>query len=61
MTLLARAAGLCWDDTVTPRSLPLAGGWHPDCGVVDPATFARDPDRPLILLVFYRAYLAAQD
>lgn len=61
LALLARAAGLCWDDTVAPRPLPMTGGWHPDLGVVDPARFARDPDRPLVLLVFYRAYLAAQD
>ncbi|MDO5631841.1 MAG: cobaltochelatase subunit CobN [Paracoccus sp. (in: a-proteobacteria)] len=38
-------------------ALPEFGGWHPDRGVIDPAPSGK----PLILLVFYRAYLAAAD
>ncbi|MBB3880618.1 cobaltochelatase subunit CobN [Sphingomonas pseudosanguinis] len=36
------------------------GGWAPD-GVVCPATAVLKPTRPRILIVFYRAYLAAAD
>ncbi|MEJ7928117.1 cobaltochelatase subunit CobN [Sphingobium sp. AN641] len=61
LVALARAALLL--DTPVPASEPLpeAGYWHPDHGVISPDAFARDADRPLVLLIFYRSYLAAAD
>jgi cobaltochelatase CobN len=61
LALLAGAAGLVDTPEPASRPLPMAGGWHPELGVVDPAAFARANVRPLVLLVFYRAYLAASD
>ena len=61
LALLANSAGLLDALTFDSLPLPMAGGWHPEHGVVDPAAFARDSGRPLVLLVFYRAYLAAHD
>lgn len=58
---LARAAGLVDKQAPTGEPLPEVGGWHPELGVVCPEAFARDADRPLILLIFYRSYLTAHD
>ncbi|MDO5704188.1 MAG: cobaltochelatase subunit CobN [Paracoccus sp. (in: a-proteobacteria)] len=60
LTLMARAAGLDAPEVAQATALPQVGMWHPARGVLDPAD-ATPPDRPLILLVFYRAYLAAAD
>lgn len=61
LALLASSAGLVDIPDLASRPLPMAGGWHPELGLVDPAAFSRDNGRPLVLLVFYRAYLAAHD
>ena len=61
LSLLASAAGLVEALAPGAQGLPMAGGWHPERGIVDPAAFARDKGRPLVLLVFYRSYLAAHD
>jgi len=61
LALLANSAGLMDATALASRPLPMAGGWHPEHGVVDPLAFAHDNVRPLVLLVFYRAYLAAHD
>ncbi|ALR19703.1 cobaltochelatase subunit CobN [Sphingobium baderi] len=58
---LARAARLVDLPASASEALPEAGGWHPEHGVVCPEAFARDSGRPLVLLVFYRSYLAAHD
>ncbi|WDF74472.1 cobaltochelatase subunit CobN [Novosphingobium sp. KACC 22771] len=59
LAMLAGAAGfpVAWAKGDAP--LPLAGGWHPARGVCDPLAMA--PSRPLVLIVFYRSYLAAHD
>jgi len=61
LVALAGAAGLVDASAMAGEPLPEAGGWHPDLGVIDPDVFARDPARPLVLIVFYRAYLTAHD
>lgn len=62
LALLAGQAGFAPGATPAGQeALPPAGGWHPDRGLVDPLAEARDPARPLVLVVFYRAYLAAGD
>ncbi|MEC3909070.1 cobaltochelatase subunit CobN [Sphingobium sp. CR2-8] len=61
LVALSRLAGLIDAPAQTCQPLPMAGGWHPDLGVVDPESFARDPARPLVLIVFYRSYLTAHD
>ncbi|GGB91467.1 cobaltochelatase subunit CobN [Novosphingobium endophyticum] len=58
---LARLAGLTDTPAQGCKPLPAAGGWHPDHGVVDPDAFARNTGRPLVLIIFYRSYLTAQD
>ena len=58
---LARAAQLVDLPAPTSEPLPEAGGWHPEHGIVCPEAFVRDSGRPLILLVFYRSYLTAND
>jgi cobaltochelatase CobN len=58
---LARAARLVDGPAPAGEPLPETGGWHPELGVVCPEAFARDADRPLILLIFYRSYLTAHD
>jgi cobaltochelatase CobN len=58
---LARLAGLVDTPAESCEPLPMAGGWHPDHGVVDPDAFARNPGRPLVLIIFYRSYLTAHD
>jgi cobaltochelatase CobN len=61
LVVLAVEAGLV--ETASPASEPLpeAGGWHPELGLVDPDGIARDPAKPLVLIVFYRSYLTAHD
>ncbi|HEY4546848.1 MAG TPA: cobaltochelatase subunit CobN [Pedomonas sp.] len=59
--LLARAAGLKGAPIPDCHLLPMAGGWHPERGVLCPDSVVRDPARPLVLIVFYRSYLAAHD
>lgn len=59
--LLARAAGLKGAPIPDCHPLPMAGGWHPGRGVLCPDSVVRDPARPLVLIVFYRSYLAAHD
>ncbi|MGK2912306.1 MAG: cobaltochelatase subunit CobN, partial [Sphingobium sp.] len=58
---LSRLVGLIDTPVQTREPLPMAGGWHPDFGVVDPAVFARNPGRSLVLIIFYRSYLTAHD
>lgn len=58
---LALAAGLYAAPVRGPRALPECGAWRPGAGVTDPAAFAAGSTRPRVLLVFYRAYLAAAD
>lgn len=58
---LALSAGLYAAPVRGPRALPEVGAWQPGQGVVHPATFAAASVRPRILLIFYRAYLAAAD
>lgn len=56
---LALAAGLYAAPVRGARALPEVGAWRPGVGVVDPA--ADGSGRSRVLLVFYRAYLAAED
>ncbi|MEM1313723.1 MAG: cobaltochelatase subunit CobN, partial [Pseudomonadota bacterium] len=59
---MALAAGLYAGPVAGAKSLPQVGAWTPEHGVACPSV-ARTPGegRPLALLVFYRAYLAAAD
>ncbi|MFZ2994791.1 cobaltochelatase subunit CobN [Sphingobium sp.] len=59
--MLASATGLDNSFGSDDVPLPMMGGWQPDAGVVDPAAIARNPDRPLVMIVFYRSYLTAHD
>lgn len=61
LATLAQAAGLATMPLQDCTPLPMAGGWHPDRGVCDPLAMAGDGARPLVLIVFYRSYLAAHD
>lgn len=61
LVTLAREAGLVEARAHASEPLPEAGGWHPDLGLVDPDGMTRDPNRPLVLIVFYRSYLTAHD
>lgn len=61
LTMLAGAAGLASEAFVDQAPLPTAGFWHPDRGLVPVDRFAPAGDRPLVLIVFYRAYLTAHD
>ncbi|AYJ85047.1 cobaltochelatase subunit CobN (plasmid) [Sphingomonas paeninsulae] len=58
---LSRLAGLIDTPLQNCEPLPMAGGWHPGRGVVDPETFPRVPERPLVMIIFYRSYLTAHD
>jgi cobaltochelatase CobN len=58
---LSRLARLIDTPPQNCEPLPMAGGWHPDQGVVDPQSFVRNPGRPLVLIIFYRSYLTAHD
>lgn len=57
---LALAAGLYAGPVVGSKSLPLVGAWTPEDGVVQPKSFEVS-EAPMILITFYRAYLAAAD
>lgn len=57
---LALAAGLYAAPVPGAKALPEVGGWMPGTGVTCPAVAALG-DGPLVLIVFYRAYLAAAD
>lgn len=61
LVALAGHAGLIDAPAHGGEALAEAGGWHPDHGLVDPDSVARDPSRPLVLIVFYRSYLTAHD
>ena len=61
LAMLAQAAGLIDGSARHSAPLSLVGGWHPALGVVDPEAFPRDPERPLVLIIFYRSYLTAHD
>ncbi|WP_223420777.1 cobaltochelatase subunit CobN [Tateyamaria pelophila] len=57
---MALASGLYAGPVRGAKSLPTVGAWTPEHGVTCPAISLAD-DRPLVLLTFYRAYLAAAD
>ncbi|MEO1688903.1 MAG: cobaltochelatase subunit CobN, partial [Pseudomonadota bacterium] len=59
---MALAAGLYAGPVTGAKALPPVGGWTPEHGVTCPLA-ARAPGaaRPLAVLTFYRAYLAAAD
>jgi cobaltochelatase CobN len=61
LEMLADAVGLGEGFARGGQPLPMAGGWHPDHGVLRPEDFAWDRSRPLALIVFYRSYLSAHD
>lgn len=59
---LALAAGLYAGPVGGAKEVPEVGGWTPGAGIACPAAFAlADGGKPLVLLVFYRAYLTAHD
>ncbi len=57
---LALAAGLYARPVPGSKALPAHGGWTPENGLCDPLA-ARDAEKPLIALTFYRAYVSAAD
>ena len=57
---MALASGLYAGPVQGAKALPLVGAWTPEHGVSCPLILARD-DRPLVIVTFYRAYLAAAD
>lgn len=57
---LALASGLYAGPVRGAKTLPSVGAWTPEHGVTCPV-FSISDERPLILLTFYRAYLAAAD
>ncbi|WCT79311.1 cobaltochelatase subunit CobN [Novosphingobium humi] len=64
LALLAEAAGIGAArigaaSTGAGAPLPMTGGWHPARGLCDPLAMAFT--RPLVLILFYRSYLAAHD
>ncbi|WP_260925302.1 cobaltochelatase subunit CobN [Novosphingobium sp. 9] len=65
LTLLARIGAGYRGEVPECVPLPLAGGWHPQSGPCDPDDVVPDDvasdGRPLALILFYRAYLAAHD
>lgn len=61
LAVLAEAAGLATAPIIDQMPLPMAGFWHPDRGLVPVDHFMPAGDRPLVLIVFYRAYLTAHD
>ena len=58
---LALAAGLYSGPVIGAKALPEVGGWTPEEGVSCPAVPAWREGAPLVLVVFYRSYLAAAD
>jgi cobaltochelatase CobN len=57
---MALASGLYAGPVRGAKTLPVVGAWTPAHGVTCPV-FSIADDRPLIVLTFYRAYLAAAD
>ncbi|WP_299043195.1 cobaltochelatase subunit CobN [uncultured Tateyamaria sp.] len=57
---MALASGLYAGPVKGSKALPTVGAWTPEDGVACPLIIAAD-DKPLILVTFYRAYLAAAD
>ena len=57
---MALASGLYAGPVCGAKALPMVGAWTPKHGVTCPAAFLTDT-RKLIILTFYRAYLAAAD
>ena len=58
---MALAAGLYAGPVAGAKTLPTVGGWTPEDGVTCPALASFDRSAPLVLVVFYRAYLVAAD
>lgn len=58
---MALAAGLYAGPVVGAKTLPEVGGWTPEDGMACPAVAALVTSQPLVLVVFYRAYLVAAD
>ncbi len=58
---LSLAAGLAGEEARGANAIAAVGAWQPGDGLTCPAAFALTSARPLVLLVFYRAYLAAAD
>ena len=58
---MALAAGLYAGPVAGAKTLPVVGAWTPEDGVTCPAVIGFDRDAPLVLVVFYRAYLVAAD
>ncbi|WP_050526617.1 cobaltochelatase subunit CobN [Pseudorhodobacter aquimaris] len=56
---LALAAGLYAGPVIGAKLLPQVGSWLPEHGACCP--LMRDPSRPLVLVTFYRTWLAAAD
>ena len=59
--VLAHSAGRLGAFGADSQPLPLAGFWHPDRGLLDPAGLGQAGNRPLVLIVFYRSYLTSDD
>ncbi len=57
---MALASGLYAGPVAGAKSLPIVGAWTPEHGVSCPLILADRP-KPLVLVTFYRAYLAAAD
>jgi cobaltochelatase CobN len=61
LVALAAEAQLVEVASQAGEPLPEAWGWHPERGLVDPDGIVRNPEQPLVLIVFYRSYLTAHD
>ena len=57
---LALASGLYAGPVAGAKALPMVGAWTPEHGVTCPLIMTED-GKPLVLVTFYRAYLAAAD
>ncbi|MEL6563338.1 MAG: cobaltochelatase subunit CobN [Pseudomonadota bacterium] len=57
---MALASGLYAGPVAGAKVLPIVGAWTPEDGVACPLIQVND-DRPLVVVSFYRAYLAAAD
>ena len=57
---MALASGLYAGPVHGAKALPTVGAWTPEHGVTCPL-FGSQSNRPLVLVTFYRAYLAAAD
>ena len=61
LSQLALAAGLYAGPVRGAKTLPAVGAWTPEQGVVEIASTEVSQDKPLVIVVFYRSYLAAAD